>query len=138
MPPHGRILEYFLPGNTIYMFGYAPPNGHFMIDLRPHYEEGEYSLGEAICLRLIVHMDSYHITFQTSAHGIDWFFQEDSCYSGLLAGRYFIMSIITQTYGYEIEINGYHFATYYHRIPYTETMWINVDQHVRLEPIEYY
>ena len=131
-------MEYFLPGCTTTMFGYAPPNGTFQIDLIPEYGQGQYALEDAICLRMIVDMDTYHITRQSLAHGTEWFAQEDEGYSGLLPGRYFIMSIITQTYGYEITVNGYHFATYYHRIAYTQDMWITVDTHVRLEPIDYF
>ena len=120
------------------MYGYAPKNGKFQIDLVPEYEQGGYSLEDAVCLRMVVDIDTYHIVRNAFAHGSEWFAQEDDGYSGLLPGRYFTMSIICQMYGYEIVVNGYHFATFYHRIPITQTMWITVDPHVRLEPMEYY
>ena len=118
------------------MYGYAPAKGRFLIDLVPEYD-GKFSLEEGLCLRLTVDIDTYHIIRNSYAHGGVWFAAETDGYSGLLAGRYFQMTIVVQMYSYEILINGYHFTNYQHRIPFTKRMWIMADQHIRLEPIEY-
>ena len=132
-------VNYYTPGSITYMFGYAPPSGQFTIDFIPQYEPGSaYVLDDAICLRMVVDMDTYHIIRQSFAHGDEWSVQEDDGYSGLYTGRYFTMAIVAQTYSYEIMVNNYHFATYYYRIPITKSMRVVTDANVRLEPIEYY
>ncbi len=136
-PVYTNDLDYFLPGRTINLYGYAPASGKFLIDLIPIYI-GLYAGEQAICLRLEVDIDIYHITRNSLAHGTEWFDAEDEGYSGLLAGRFFSLSIIVQMYSYEIVVNGYHFATYQHRIPFTKVMRLQTDSHVRLEPYEYY
>ena len=117
------------------MYGYAPPEGKFHIDLIPRYN---FSAEEAICLRLDVDIETYHISRSSLAHGTDWFDAETEGYSGLERGRYFQMTIVAQMYSYAVLINGYHFTTYQHRIPFYNEMKISVSEHVRLEPFEYY
>lgn len=119
------------------MYGYAPKNGKFLIDLIPVYE-GKFKDEVAICLRLEVDIDTYHISRNSLAHGTEWFDAETDGYSGLLAGRYFQMTIVAQMYSYQIIINGYHFTTYQHRIPFYKDMRVVADDHVRMEPMEYY
>ena len=120
------------------MYGYAPKSGSFLVNIVPEYEEGGYVLDQAICLQLEVNIDIYHIIRRSFAHGSQWYAEEDAGYSGLLAGRYFSITITVQMYSYVIHVNGYYFTTYYHRIPITKQMWITADEEVRLEPFEYH
>ncbi len=134
---NAQNLPHFLPGNTVNIYGYAPAAGTFNIDVVPEYGTSGYSLDDAICLRLSVDIENYKIVRSSFAHGTEWFVSEDEGYTGLERGRYFQMTIVAQTYSYQILINGYPFTTYYHRIPFTEQMWITVDPTVKIEPIEY-
>ena len=126
-------VPYFKPGTIMYLYGKAPQSGQFNIDLIPRYD-GEYTQA-AICLRVTVDIDSYHITRNSFAHE-KWLYEEVDGYSGIRPRRFFAITILVQVYGYEISIDGYHFATYNHRVPFTEYMKIVVDDHVNLEPIE--
>ena len=131
------VLPYMLPGRVIKLYGYAPRSGKFLINIAPEYEKGGYQLDRAIALQLEVDVDTYHIIRRSFAHGTEWSDAETDGYSGLLPGRHFSLSITVQMYSYAIHVNGYHFATYYHRIPITKRMWITVDENINLRPIEY-
>ena len=129
-------LAYFLPGRVVSIYGKAPDSGTFDIDFSP--EAGSYgALENAICLRLSVDIENYHITRNSFAHGDIWFAPEDEGYTGLLPGRFFSITVTVQIYSYEINVNGYHFATYYHRVPYVNSMVVQVDSGVKVDPIEY-
>ena len=49
----------------------------------------------------------------------------------------FVLAIICQTYGYELLVNGTHFASFEHQIPFKEKMRIAV-RHNEAHKIEYY
>ncbi len=117
------------------MYGKAPASGIFNIDLVPEYDD-KYS-GDVITLRLGVNVESYHVSRNSYIHD-KWLYEENDGYSGIQPRRFFSIVIIVQTYGYEISIGGYHFATYYHRVPYTKNMQITVSKGVYMEPMEYY
>lgn len=130
-----RDLPNYKPGRTIYMYGRAPSSGIFNIDLVPEYDD-KYS-DEVIALRLGVDVATYHVSRNSFIHG-KWLYEENDGYSGIQPRRFFNIIIIVQNYGYEISIGGYHFTTYYHRIPITKNMRISVSEEVYMEPIELY
>jgi hypothetical protein len=126
-------LTYFQPGKVIYIYGKAPASGSFNISLIPQYDGG-YS-DDVITLKLIVDLDTYHVTRTSFAYGQS-LYEENDGYSGILPRRFFSIVITVQLYSYEITINGYHFATYYHRVPYTKNMKISIDR--EMDPVEYH
>ena len=128
-------LLYFGPGKIMYIYGKAPVSGSFNIDLIPEYN-GAYST-DTIALRLTVDVDNYHVTRNAFKYD-QWLYEENDGYSGIQARRFFSITILVQTYSYEISIDGYHFATYSHHVPYTKNMQISIDQDIHLDPIEYY
>ena len=117
------------------MYGYAPKVGRFQCDLIPR--NPLYGNEAHICLRLDVDIETYHISRSSLAHDTEWSPPEDEGYSGLEAGRYFQMTVVVQMYSYAVLINGYHFTTYQHRIPFYNEMTVSCSDHVRLEPYEY-
>lgn len=129
-------LSYFGPGRTINLYGYAPADGKFVIDLVPRNAD-LYHDENVICLRLEVDVETYHISRSSLAHGTEWYDAETDGYSGLERGRYFQLTIVVQLYSYAIMVNGYHFATYQHRIPFYKEMTITLDDRVAYQPIEY-
>ena len=127
-------LPYFLPGRILFIYGQAPRSGSFTIDLRPVYDDNSE---DVIFLRITVDLDSYHVSRDSFIHG-KWLGEEENGYSGILPRRFFVISVLIQTYGYEIAIEGYHFATYYHRIAITKDARIEVSENVPMDPVEFY
>lgn len=126
----GSPLPYYKPGRVIYIYGKAPSTGIAEFDLYPQNYEG-------INLRLTIDAENYHVLRNSYVHD-KWLTAETEGYSGILPGRFFSITIICQMYGFEIAVNGYHFATYYHRIPFYKNMWIGLNHDIYVTPFEYY
>ena len=55
-----------------------------------------------------------------------------------VAGEQFQLTIVAQQFGFEIGVNGSHFASYAHRLPLSSHMTVMLTNVPAIETIQYY
>lgn len=112
------ILSY-QPGNVIYVHGVAPSNGEFSIHLYstdPQKFTVPMAADIALSMKPLLNESSVILN---SLIGGRWGVPQMEKGSPFEPSKPFVVAITWQLYGYEIAINGVHFASYNHRLPFT-------------------
>ena len=125
-----QVLKNFSVGRVIYIKATAPSGRDIQIDLyllSPQYTKSKYWWPG---VSLIIHTRLRATTpgvNQTSYKGV-----------GLVAGEQFQLTIIAQQFGFEIGVNGRHFANYTYHLPPSNNITVMLTNVPAIETIGYY
>ena len=114
-----QALNNFEPGKVVYIDGTAPTSGRFVVnfisvnsnDIAFHFNP---RFNQGVVVR------------NTHRNGKwDPNYESDGGFP-FTAGEEFSLIFVCQNYGYEVAVNGDHFTTYLHRLPYTQEMIVMI------------
>ena len=115
------IIPSYQPGTVIYVQGNAPESGDFAIQLYaadPRKLTVPLSADIALSIKPRFNESTVILNSLIAGH---WGKAQVERALPLEASKPFICAITWQLYGYEIALNGVHFTTYNHRLPFTMT-----------------
>ncbi len=128
-------------GRVVYIKATAPSSGDFKIDLLPMLPREMNCQWNKVSLVLHAKFSSNpqavtRNTYGPLCNGVE--LGETSGGMPFIAGEPFEMLIVAQQFGFEIGVNGSHFASYDYRTALSRDMTIMLTNVLNIENIEYY
>ncbi|KAL5479447.1 hypothetical protein EMCRGX_G022971 [Ephydatia muelleri] len=115
------FIPSYQPGTVIYIHGVTPGNGDFAIHLyASEPQKLTVPLSADIALAIKPLFNETAVTLNSLIGGL-WGVPQRERTLPLEPSKPFVVAITWQLYGYEIALNGVHFTTYNHRLPFSLT-----------------
>ena len=133
------MLKQFSVGSVIYINATAPSSGDFKIDLLPLLpKDMELKWPTKVSLTLDSKFGATPpgVTRNSSGCGVE--VAESDGGMPFVAGEQFQVTMVAQQFGFEIGVNGRHFASYAHRLPLSSHMIVMLTNVPAIEAIELY
>ena len=113
------------PGRVLYVEGTAPDEDRFAVDIFNYkpWEIVSWEMGNDIALHINPRFnEDPHVIVRNTCTKGQWEEEERGGGMPIRPGENFIVAVTWQQYGFEIAVNGWHFATYKYRHPISEMM----------------
>ena len=112
-------MDNFEPGKVVYIEGTAPTSGRFAVNFISVLNSDD------IAFHFNPRFNQDVVVRNTFRNG-EWGPEERDGGFPFTAGEEFSLIFVCQDYGYEVAVNGDHFTTYLHRLPYTQEMIVMI------------
>ena len=136
-----QVLKHFSVGRVIYIKATAPSSGDFKIELLPYLPKDIECQWSKVSLVFHAKFSATPPGVTRTSYGVTCGGEETGESDGGMpfdAGEQFQVTIVAQQFGFEIGVNGSHFASYTYRLPLSSHMTVMLTNVPAIETIEYH
>ena len=136
-----QVLKHFSVGRIVYIKATAPTSGDFKIDLIPLLPQEMNCRWPKVSLVLHSRFSATPPAVTRTSYGPTCGGVELGETEGgmpFVAGEPFQVTIVAQQFGFEVGVNGSHFASYTYRLPLSSHMTVMLTNVPSIETIEYH